>query len=77
MTFELSFYVLVRYLTQNLFLFLLVAALLSACAGKPLLYQWGSYNAQIYAMYHDPGKVPVEKQLEDTRTGLPAGQSSR
>jgi hypothetical protein len=51
--------------SKSLFLLLFLATVLSACAGKPLLYQWGSYNQQIYAMYHDPGKVPVEKQLED------------
>ena len=51
--------------SKSLFLLLLLATVLSACAGKPLLYQWGSYNQQIYAMYHDPGKVPAEKQLED------------
>ena len=44
-------------------LLLLLAGVLSACAGKPLLYEWGSYNEQIYAMYHDPGKVPPEEQL--------------
>lgn len=44
---------------------LLAATILAGCAGKPLLYEWGSYEDQIYAMYSDTGKVPVEKQLED------------
>lgn len=48
----------------SLILLLLVATALTACAGKPLLYQWGSYNEQIYAMYHDPGTVPPEEQLQ-------------
>jgi hypothetical protein len=52
--------------SKNIFLLLLLAAAVAACAPrKPLLYQWGSYNEQIYAMYNDPGKVPIEKQLED------------
>ena len=28
------------------------------------MYQWGSYEEQVYAMYIDPGKVPVENQLQ-------------
>ena len=51
--------------SKSLLLLLVLATVLSACVRQPLLYQWGSYNNQIYAMYHDPGKVPVEKQLED------------
>jgi len=38
---------------------------LSGCATRPLpLYQWGSYQTQVYAQYNDPGKVPVEAQIE-------------
>ena len=44
---------------------ILLAALLTACAGRPTLYQWGSYEDQLYDMYSDPGKVPAEKQLGD------------
>lgn len=51
--------------TKSSFLILLLAAILAGCADKPLLYEWGSYEEQIYAMYSDTGKVPVEKQLED------------
>ena len=52
--------------SKTFILLLLAATALSACAPrKPLLYQWGSYNEQIYAMYHDPGKVPPEQQLQD------------
>ena len=52
--------------SKSIVLLLVAAAALAACAPrKPLLYQWGSYNEQIYALYHDPGKVPIEKQLED------------
>ncbi len=47
------------------FLILLAATVLVGCAGKPLLYEWGSYEEQIYAMYSDTGKAPIEKQLED------------
>jgi hypothetical protein len=51
--------------TKSSFLILLAAAILAGCAGKPLLYEWGSYEDQIYAMYSDTGKVPIEKQLQD------------
>jgi len=51
--------------TKISFLILLAATILAGCARKPLLYEWGSYEEQIYAMYSDTGKVPVEKQLED------------
>ena len=45
-------------------LLLLLAAILVGCAHRPpALYQWGSYEDQIYAMYTDPGKVPLEDQL--------------
>jgi len=37
----------------------------AGCAGKPLIYEWGSYEQQVYAMYSDPGKVPVEEQIEN------------
>ncbi len=40
--------------------------MLVGCAGKqPLLYQWGSYEDQIYAMYSDTGKVSIEEQLNN------------
>lgn len=43
-----------------------VAAMaLAACAGPaPGLYQWGSYEQQVYALYNDSGKVPPEQQIE-------------
>ncbi len=47
-------------------LILLALSLLSGCAHKPQsMYQWGSYEEQIYAMYNDPGKVPIEEQLQN------------
>lgn len=37
---------------------------LSACASPtPSLYQWGSYEQQVYALYNDPGKTPIEQQI--------------
>ena len=46
------------------FLILLAAMVIAGCTGeKPLLYQWGSYQEQIYAMYSDTGKVSIEEQL--------------
>lgn len=46
-------------------LLLLAVAIVAGCARKPLLYEWGSYEDQIYAMYSDTGKVPVEQQIEE------------
>jgi len=45
-------------------LILLAVLILAGCTRKPLLYEWGSYEEQVYAMYKDPGKVPVEEQIE-------------
>jgi hypothetical protein len=45
-------------------LFLLAASVFAGCARKPLIYEWGSYEDQIYAMYSDTGKVPVEEQIQ-------------
>jgi hypothetical protein len=36
---------------------------LAGCAAPQGLYQWGRYESQIYAMYSDPGKVPLEEQI--------------
>lgn len=41
----------------------LAALLLSGCASQSL-YQWGSYEDQIYAMYREDSKVPFETQIE-------------
>ncbi len=46
------------------FLVLVAALMLAGCAKKPLLYRWGSYEEQIYAMYRDTGKVSIEEQLQ-------------
>jgi len=51
-----------KKLTLPLLLLLLLAA---GCARTPQLYEWGSYEDQIYAMYSDTGKVPPEKQIAD------------
>ena len=38
--------------------------LLTGCATKtPSLYQWGSYQEQIYAQYGDAGKTSPEAQI--------------
>lgn len=43
---------------------IVVVSLLTACASPaPSLYQWGSYEQQVYAIYNDPGKVPPEQQI--------------
>lgn len=39
-------------------------SLLTACASPTQsLYQWGSYEQQVYAIYNEPGKVPPEQQI--------------
>jgi hypothetical protein len=51
--------------SKTSYLFLLATLMLAACVKQPPLYEWGSYEDQIYAMYSDPGKVPVENQIQD------------
>ena len=46
-------------------LVLAAAAMLAGCAGRPPLYQWGSYEEQVYAMYADTGKTSIEEQLQN------------
>lgn len=42
----------------------LAALLLAGCAGNPTtLYQWGSYENQLYAMYRDEGKTSPDEQI--------------
>ena len=41
----------------------LSALLLTACANQSGLYQWGSYEDQIYAMYSSPGKSSPDEQI--------------
>jgi hypothetical protein len=51
---------------KRLIILLLLMLLLAAgCAKEHSMYEWGSYEGQIYVMYSDPGKVPAEKQIED------------
>jgi hypothetical protein len=47
----------------RLILFLLALSLVAGCVRKPLMYEWGSYEDQVYAMYSDTGKSPVEEQV--------------
>ncbi len=50
-----------RFLIVNC-VFLLVV--ISGCATpKQSLYQWGDYEKQVYAIYNDPGKSPLEEQI--------------
>jgi hypothetical protein len=52
--------------TKTLLLMVLAISALAGCAhAPPNLYQWGSYEEQVYAMYIDSGKVPLENQLQD------------
>ncbi len=42
---------------------LLAALAISGCATQQGLYQWGSYEDQIYAMYADAGKSSPQEQI--------------
>jgi hypothetical protein len=47
------------------------AILTSACAtGNPGLYQWGSYEHQIYAMYAEGGKTSPQEQIGKLESDL-------
>ncbi len=46
-------------------LLLLMLALAAGCINRPpTIYEWGSYEDEVYAMYSSPGAVPVEQQIE-------------
>lgn len=47
----------------RLMLPLLAAMLATGCATQPSLYQWGSYENQVYAMYADGGKTSPQEQI--------------
>jgi hypothetical protein len=42
---------------------LLASSILSGCTTTHGLYQWGSYESQIYSAYAEPGSTPPETQL--------------
>ena len=43
---------------------LMVLSLVGCATPKQSLYQWGNYENQVYALYNDPGKSPLEAQIE-------------
>ncbi len=47
----------------RLALLLPLVLLTTACATQQGLYQWGSYEDQIYAMYSTPGKSSPDEQI--------------
>jgi hypothetical protein len=50
--------------------------LVGCVARQPLLYEWGSYEDQIYAMYSDTGKVSIEEQLQNLERDYQAARSA-
>lgn len=42
---------------------LLAATLLTGCASRPGLYQWGSYEDQVYKMYSAPETTSPKAQI--------------
>jgi hypothetical protein len=49
---------------QNTLCALLLFTLVGCAAPKQSLYQWGDYENQVYSLYNDPGKSPIEAQIE-------------
>ena len=47
---------------QRACLALVMFAITSACAA-PTLYQWGHYEDSIFAMYLEPGSIPVDDEI--------------
>ncbi len=61
----------------RLLLVLLLVALAAGCVTRhATLYEWGSYEDQVYAMYDSPGAVPVEKQIEEMESDYQAARSA-
>lgn len=54
-----------RFYNASLWVLLLAIPMAGCVKTPPRLYQWGSYEEQIYVMYNNPGKVPVEEQLQN------------
>lgn len=42
---------------------LLTATLLTGCASRPSIYQWGSYEEQVYKMYSAPETTSPKDQI--------------
>ncbi len=42
---------------------LLATLIMTGCATRSSLYQWGSYENQVYAMYADQGKTSPQEQI--------------
>ncbi len=56
----------------------LSAGVLVGCAQPvPPLYQWGSYEGQVYAMYIEPGKAAPEDQLIRLEADLQRARSAQ
>jgi hypothetical protein len=54
-----------------------VALMMAGCAAPSTsLYQWGSYQTQVYNLYNDPGKVPVEAQIEKLEADYQVARSA-
>ena len=64
--------------TPKIFLLLLTSLLLlTGCANQhQSLYQWGSYESQIYAMYSDSNKVSAEEQILKLESEYQKAQSA-
>jgi hypothetical protein len=54
----------------------LLLLLVGCAAPKQSLYQWGTYENQVYALYNDPGKSPVEQQIAKLEEDYQKARSS-
>ncbi|MHB8845027.1 MAG: DUF4810 domain-containing protein [Nitrospirota bacterium] len=62
--------------TTVVVLVLLTALLVPGCLFRqPLIYEWGSYEDQVYAMLSSGGGVPVEQQIQELERDLDLARS--
>jgi hypothetical protein len=61
---------------QNTLCALLLFTLVGCAAPKQSLYQWGDYESQVYSLYNDPGKSPIEAQIEKLEADYQTARST-
>ena len=62
---------------MRLFYPLVVSCLLSACATNPGLYQWGSYENDLYASYKEPAKTEALRQKLEAQINAQESANAR
>ena len=62
--------------TQTKLCAMLLLTLVGCAAPKQSLYLWGDYENQVYALYNDPGKFPIEAQIETLEANYQKARSA-